>query len=62
MRIGNRKLVLLLTLFGLVVGSGCTNAVRDGILLGTSGGINTGISRFLADLFAEITEPLFADE
>ena len=62
MRFGNRKLVLLLTLIGLVVGSGCTTAVRDGIMLGTAGGINTGISTFLANLFAEVTEPLFADE
>ncbi len=62
MRFGKGKLVLLLTLVGLVVASGCKDAVRDGILLGTSGGLNTAISRFVTELFAQVTDPLFADD
>ena len=56
MQIGNRKLALLLTLVGLAGTSGCTNAIREGVLLGTSSGYNTAVDAFVQSLFAEFTE------
>jgi len=52
---GKPVAVVVLALVCMLVLTGCSSAVVDGLLLGISGGVNAGVSSVISGLFELVT-------